>query len=63
MTQQLCIQCKKYPPFVHPRTGHVFKLCAECGWKVIAHWLKYAEHDEYEPIDPISKEPDTGLLK
>lgn len=35
---QQCIQCNN-PPFKHPQTGKVYKLCAVCGLKAIAKLL------------------------
>lgn len=35
---QPCVQCNN-PPFKHPQTGKVYKLCAVCGLKAIARLL------------------------
>ncbi len=39
-----CIQCDN-PPYKHPQTGKVYKLCAVCGLKAICRLLGL-EYDE-----------------
>lgn len=53
MPEQLCIRCKERPPFVHPHTGRVYKLCAVCGLKALAQVLDL-EVDEHYNLRPKS---------
>lgn len=54
MPEQLCIRCNKYPPYKHPSTGKVYKLCAACGLKALAPLLGM-EVDENYNLRPVNK--------
>lgn len=61
MPEQLCIRCNKYPPFQHPHTGRVYKLCPACGLKALAQVVGL-EVDEHYNFVPISVQVRSGRI-